>query len=239
MNSRDYYSEVRDIVEAEQPCPVGQRDRKHSWLQRLHTSQSDTIPYLLEAYLPLRRVLDVGCGPLTLLRKFSPNAAAELYGIDIVEYGIWREHANIRSIVADVDKGGLPFRECSFDAVIMSATLEHLFDPFAAVEEASRVLVDGGLFVVLVPNIAYVKQRISLLLGRLPITSTEEAWDRRSWDGHHLHYFNLSRLTWLVETYGHMKTIRVIGSGRFAKLRSVWPAALTGDLVLLARKVAG
>jgi SAM-dependent methyltransferase len=200
--------------------------------------QTEVILSLLKQNMPLGRVLDMGCGPLELLRRLDSTSMNKLYGVDIVEYSIWRKHSNIKTAVVDIDKDGLPFRPSSFDVVIMSATLEHLFDPFNAIEEVSRVLAEGGLFVVLVPNIAYIKQRLSLLFGNLPITSTKEAWDRRSWDGYHLHYFNLERLRWLVETFGSMRTVRVIGSGRFSKLRSVWPAALTGDLALLARKIA-
>lgn len=42
------------------------------------------------------------------------------------------------------DAHALPFRNGAFDAVIIQAVLEHVFDPVQCVEEISRVLVEHG-----------------------------------------------------------------------------------------------
>ncbi len=43
---------------------------------------------------------------------------------------------------------------------------------FFLVKEAYRILKPGGYIAAEVPNIAYLKYRISFLLGKLPATSS-------------------------------------------------------------------
>lgn len=49
------------------------------------------------------------------------------------------------------DAGRLPFAAGSFDLVVLSALLEHLLDPAAAVAECARILRPGGRLVAYVP----------------------------------------------------------------------------------------
>ena len=85
------------------------------------------------------------------------------------------------------------------------------------------------------PNIAYLRYRIQLLFGKLPVTSSPLNWKEIGWDGGHLHYFIKKTTCNLLEEFG-FKVIKVSGSGLFAKFRNWWPALLTGDFVIKARK---
>lgn len=97
------------------------------------------------------RVLDVGCGPGHLLARFrdlgwiatgteATPASAE---IPRRRYGLEVKSGDLRS---------LGFATGSFDAVISWHTLEHMRDPSEVLDEASRLLRAGGLFLVSVPN---------------------------------------------------------------------------------------
>jgi len=57
--------------------------------------------------------------------------------------------AGERGVTADAMR--LPLADASFDLVVLSAILEHLPDPSAAVREAARVLRPGGRIVAYVP----------------------------------------------------------------------------------------
>jgi SAM-dependent methyltransferase len=89
-------------------------------------------------------VLDVGCGRMPY-RKFTH--AARYVGVDI-DTAVTRDHG-----VADVyyDGGVLPFPAASFDAVLCSQVLEHVFEPEAFLQEIARVLRPGGTLVLSVP----------------------------------------------------------------------------------------
>jgi len=46
----------------------------------------------------------------------------------------------------------IPFEDNRFDLLVMDQVLEHLLEPRKAFQEAKRVLVDGGLFCIGVPD---------------------------------------------------------------------------------------
>ena len=64
-----------------------------------------------------------------------------------------------------IERCGFP--DASFDAVILAAVLEHLYDPDATVREIARVLRPGGAFFVDVPNEAGLYFRLGNLYQRL------------------------------------------------------------------------
>jgi len=187
------------------------------------------------------RLLDIGCGNGSLLFK-AKDKYKELFGIDIVNLRVeeakklFKENnPNTYLYIQDINNG-LKFEDSFFDAVTIIAVLEHLFDPFFIIKEIKKVLKPNGMLVVEVPNIAYLKYRIQLFFGKLPITSSPYNWEEIGWDGGHLHYFTLSSLRWLLESQG-FKIEKVTGSGLFAMLRNWWPSLLTGDICIKARKI--
>ena len=87
-----------------------------------------------------------------------------------------------------------------------------------------------------VPNIAYLKYRIQLFFGKLPVTSSPFNWKEIGWDGGHLHYFTKKTLSKLLEESG-FKIVKVSGSGLFAQFRNWYPSLLTGDIIIKAQKL--
>lgn len=190
-------------------------------------------------FAPFHSVLDIGCGTGEFLIPLS-QASKSSYGVDIVEfslawqflkseYGITCQHLNL-------DYAGLPFEDASFDLVTMMMVLEHVFNVHHAVQEISRVLQVNGIVVLQVPNIAYIKHRIALLMGKLPCTANIQNLNNHTeWDGQHLHYFTLETLANLLNQYG-LQVIKVKTSGKLAQLRGLWTSLLGADLIVFARK---
>jgi SAM-dependent methyltransferase len=56
------------------------------------------------------------------------------------------------SVVHDLDRGPLPFRDGSFAAILARDVLEHLSDPVRTLRELHRVLAPGGQLTVRVPH---------------------------------------------------------------------------------------
>ena len=104
-----------------------------------------------------RRVLDAGCGEGYGLRLLAaagpPPAGHEVLGVDLATDVIAharRAYPEASVCVAEVS--ALPLASASVDVIVSSQVIEHVWDIDATVAEAARVLVPGGLLVVLTPN---------------------------------------------------------------------------------------
>lgn len=189
------------------------------------------------------KFLDVGCGNGSLAFKTSKKFT-EVYGVDICETSIRDAKQSINLFtgeskfyfhVCNINEK-VDFPDRMFDAVTSIAVIEHVFDPYCLVREVHRVLKPGGIFVAQVPNIAYLKHRIWLLMGQLPVTAYPyNFWTELGWDGGHLHYFTKKTFCGLFEDCG-FSIKEVSGSGLLAKFRNFYPALLTGDIFVKAKK---
>jgi SAM-dependent methyltransferase len=100
----------------------------------------------LTAEIPLgdaHRILDLGCGVGALLphlRDAAPEAM--VVGLDRTQDMVALGPRTFPLLVGDAVR--LPFRDRSFDAVVMAFMLFHLPDPTAGLAEARRVLRPGG-----------------------------------------------------------------------------------------------
>jgi SAM-dependent methyltransferase len=80
--------------------------------------------------------LDLGCGPRD---QFAP---LNFLGFDYVGVDFDNPAADLLA-----DAHSIPFSDASFDCVFSYAVLEHLHNPFIAIQEISRVLKPGGWFI--------------------------------------------------------------------------------------------
>jgi SAM-dependent methyltransferase len=104
-----------------------------------------------------------------------------------------------------------------YDAVVMLAVIEHLFDPLRAMQRVRRWLRPGGFAYVDTPNVAKWTRRLKLLAGRFPSTASRDEglvnYDGTPTDLHdegHLHYFTFASLTrMLTERCGFSRVERV------------------------------
>jgi len=121
---------------------------------------------LIRRYAPLDNaaVLDIGCGVGMYVRAFAQHSD-RVYGIDLnrEHLAAAREHS---SNVAQARAESLPFREGSFDVVLLHEVIEHVSDDAATMAEALRVLRPGGRVVVFAPNRLYPFETHGFYLGK-------------------------------------------------------------------------
>jgi SAM-dependent methyltransferase len=132
--------------------------------------------------------------------------------------------------VVDLNQDPLPFPDEHFDGITFLAVLEHVFDPYTVIREIHRVLRPGGELVLAVPNVASLTNRARILLGRIPVTSTDDGWD-----GGHLHYFTKHDLDWFLRSEGFEVLTRKT-SGGHPELREWWISLLAGELIYICRR---
>jgi 2-polyprenyl-3-methyl-5-hydroxy-6-metoxy-1,4-benzoquinol methylase len=154
------------------------------------------------------RLLDVGCAAGFLLEE-ARRQGWEVRGVelsrDLGEYA--RAHFGLDVFVGELTEAGL--RPASFDVVTVIGTIEHVLDPRGLLRECCRVLVPGGLLVVLTENLE------NAIVRYLP----------RAWNGfmppEHLYHFTPETLSRLLGEFG-------LGVVSIVPIRSQLRAAIGG-----------
>jgi len=105
--------------------------------------------------------LDVGAGNGELIdrliREFDLTVRACDYRADLMTVG------DLRVDLADLNTGGLPYPDASFDLVTCTEVIEHLEDFRSTVREIGRVLRPDGICIISTPNILNLRSRLRYL----------------------------------------------------------------------------
>jgi len=98
------------------------------------------------------RILDVGCAMGGFLNYLSTKGVKNLAGIDPIEKYIDYAKKNSNHNIKNGSVESIPFSDKVFDILVMDQVMEHVTSPVQAFREAKRVLVDGGLLSISVPD---------------------------------------------------------------------------------------
>lgn len=102
---------------------------------------------------PVDRILDIGCGYGWTINGLT-GMARELVGIDMDQVALDSAKSNYPHITfVHQNASTLPFESNEFDVAILSEVIEHVGDENKqlVIDEAHRVLKDGGLFIFTAP----------------------------------------------------------------------------------------
>jgi len=152
-----------------------------------------------------RRLLDVGCGSGDFLLRMRARGW-DVLGVEpdpVAATAARRSDLDVRDgMLADAD-----FADDTFDAIVLSHVIEHVHDPIALLRECDRVLLPGGVLVMMTPNLNSIGHR---RFGA-------------DWRGleppRHLHVFSVGALTSCAERVG-LVVSEVRTSARL--VRGIW-----------------
>ena len=115
------------------------------------------------------KLLDVGCGDGMVTLKFAKEIGTKnISGIEIVQENIDKAIAiGIDAHLGDLNQR-LPFENESFDVIIASHVIEHVYDTDTFLKEVYRNLKVGGYVVVATPNLAAWLHIFFLIFGKQP-----------------------------------------------------------------------
>jgi SAM-dependent methyltransferase len=145
VNPRPTIAEIQKYYPPEyyQTPPTSSHDR---YVTRRFTQEASYLQGL-ESRNGRRRLLDVGCANGDFPR-FMATRGWDVEGVEISETS--QRITDFR--VHTQEFQDIPVNEPTYDAVTAWAVLEHVHNPMAYFQKASRVVKQGGLFVFLVTN---------------------------------------------------------------------------------------
>jgi 2-polyprenyl-3-methyl-5-hydroxy-6-metoxy-1,4-benzoquinol methylase len=181
--------------------PVGYYDevfrRSHGIQSKWHHLKFERVGRELEGH---RRVLDVGCGPGTMLGHLGGDH--DCVGTDLstrqIEYAR-NTYRRTGSRFYSTTPAALPEQEGPFDAVTLVELIEHL-DPLEldeTIREALTRLRPGGKLILTTPNFKSAWPLVEAVINRLSDVT---------YDFQHINKFDRDRLGHLLESHGLTQT---------------------------------
>jgi 2-polyprenyl-3-methyl-5-hydroxy-6-metoxy-1,4-benzoquinol methylase len=176
--------------------------------------------------LKVHRVLDLGAGNGALCGHLGANGY-DVVGVEYDAGGVMVAKKAYPTIpfyrfgVQD-DPAALLKDERSFEAVISTEVIEHLFSPHLLPQFAAVMLDKGGYLILTTPYHGYLKNLVLALLN---------GWDKHLtplWHGGHIKFWSRKTLTRLLSENG----FQVVGFSGVGRMPYLWKS-----MVLVARKV--
>lgn len=164
-------NQIKDLYEHE--FSKHEYDRYYSGIRYLGNRY--LLSKLSEMNLKGKKILDLGSGRLTLssfLSKFGSSVVAfdipEVFNDKFLKARACRYGINlVGSIIQPGRSFNLPFKNRSFEFVLMTEVLEHLnFSPIFLLYEMYRVLNDNGYLILTTPNVHRFENKVKFMLNK-------------------------------------------------------------------------
>ncbi|MEK7589177.1 MAG: methionine biosynthesis protein MetW [Patescibacteria group bacterium] len=158
-------------------------------------------------------VLDIGCGDGSFGEFLVQKNGVDYTGCDISKAALEiAEKRGLKTRYLAIDET-IDFPDKSFDYIIMSEFLEHIVNSEEVLADAMRIAKKGVM--VSIPNTAYWKFRLELLLGKFP-----KQWAIAPKE--HLRYWSVKDFERTINMLG-FKVKRIKSSNGRKPLRDWWP----------------
>jgi len=147
---------------------IGQTSRLGKIVDHRETYGRHLIKKITQKIAP-KSCLDVGAGKgadLSIVKQYSDNCELNALDFRLKNQNLIDLGANIFKI--DLEKDDLPFEDNSLDFIIANQVLEHVKEIYWINHQIFKKLKVGGYFLIGVPNLLALHNRILSLIGIHP-----------------------------------------------------------------------
>jgi SAM-dependent methyltransferase len=224
MKRKSTYEEFYDRMTEVYDPPMTER----------HFLEDDRYGNIIErvaAGPPSQLILDAGCGNGWLASRYK--GLHTVVGLELADANLVRIHAlGILAVKCNLDAPPLPFADGSFDTVVCSETLEHIFAPDLLLAEIVRVLKPGGRAILTVPNLHSARNRLDMLVGKwtpfVEYRIADDPNDQLAQVGvQHIHHYTFAGMRSMLVKLGYD---RIEAKGQSFHLNASWPFTLLSCL---------
>lgn len=154
MTTQGSIQELRGFYDEEfKHSIIKDEDRAYRWMAKK----------LFRSYAAGKKVLDVGCGGGFFLKEVRQIAASAL-GVDLSGEALRiAAQTNPKELLLQASAEHLPYDDKMFDCVFCLGSLEHFSDISKALTEMKRVVRKDGWIFLMVPNLFWYKDILSVL----------------------------------------------------------------------------
>jgi len=195
--------------------------------------ESKKIKFLLNYVGSNKKILDLGCGDGAVCNALHKQGN-DVVGVDLEKIVriARKKYPHLKFVAFDLSQK-FPFEDSKFDIIYASEILEHIPDDKLFLKECHRILVQGGVIIITVPNKFYVRDRIYMFFGkdwRDPIRDIDT----------HVHFYSFKTIKKLIKYIGfEIKKIEGLEYKQdkiFYPLEKILPKTFKSTIMIFASK---
>lgn len=179
-------------------------NRQYDYSQNQSQNRAE-YDYIFQLISSGSRVIDLGCGNGSLLKKLVEEKNVIAQGIEISVSGVEAcRNKGLDVLQTRIDEK-LPFKNFEFDFSICNVTMQMVMYPEVLLKEMKRI---SRYQIISFPNFAFYKNRIDLLFnGRMP---RPMLFDYKWYNTGHIHQFSISDFYELLNDVGGIKVEQLL-----------------------------
>lgn len=140
----------------------------HKHYQEKDSSYFGTFRNEMVKYIPkdARHILDVGCGSGNLGAYLQSKKGCVVWGIEPDVNAAAEATKKLTKVFNTIFDNSIEFGNQKFDVIFFNDVLEHLIDPWEALEFSKKILSTQGVVISSIPNILHYNIQKEILIGK-------------------------------------------------------------------------
>ena len=113
----------------------------------------------------IKMVLDVGCGTGMFGKRLKEKFNCAVWGVEKDEFAATEAFNNIDNVINASFDCNIDFQGNKFDCIFFNDVLEHLIDPYSALNYAKKLLKPHGYIISSIPNVLHFANIWDILIS--------------------------------------------------------------------------